>query len=139
MNRKEDMKDGDKESTKEEDQKFVEDLLTKVDMEPNNVKSVQRIGKPDTNGPIKVELSTEKDKVSLLQNLRKLKDDERYKGIGITEDYTFSERKLTQEYNVRAKERNENDPEKDSYVWRVRGSPKNGLFIKKFRKIQGIQ
>ena len=130
---------GPKESTKEEDQKFVEDLLTKVDMEPNNVKSVQRIGKPDTNGPIKVELSTEKDKVSLLQNLRKLKDDERYKGIGITEDYTFSERKLIQEYNVRAKERNENDPEKDSYVWRVRGSPKNGLFIKKFRKIQGIQ
>ena len=108
-------------------------------MERTNVKSVQRIGKPDTNGPIKVELPTEREKVSLLQNLRKLKDDERYKGIGITEDYTFSERKLIQEYNARAKERNENDAEKDSYVWRVRGSPKNGLFIKKFQKTQRIQ
>ena len=85
-------------------------------MEPNNVKSVQRIGDPDTNGPIKVELSTEKDKVSLLQNLRKLKDDERQKGIGITEEHTFSERKQIQEYNVRVKQRVENDPEKDSYI-----------------------
>ena len=128
-----------KASTKEEDQKFIEDLFTKVDIETKSVKSVQRIGKPDTNGPIKVELPSENQKVFLLQNLRKLKDDERYKGIGITEDYTFSERKLIQEYNARAKERNENDPEKSSYVWRVRGSPKNGLFIKKFLKVQRIQ
>ena len=77
----------------------------KLEMERTNVKAVQRIGKPDTNGPVKVELSTEQEKVTLLQNLRKLKDDERYKGIGITEDYTLSERKLIQEYNARAKEK----------------------------------
>ena len=47
-----------KESSKE-DQKFVEDLLMKLEMERTNVKAVERIGKPDTNGPVKVELSTE--------------------------------------------------------------------------------
>ena len=77
--------------------------------------------------------------MTLLQNLQKLKDDKRYKGIGITEDYTLSERKLIQEYNARSKEKNYYDPENNSDVWRVRGSPKNGLFIKKFRKVQENQ
>ena len=94
-----------KESSREADQKFVEDRLMKLEMERTNVKAVQRIGKPGTNGPVKVELPTEKEKVTLLQNLRKLKDDERYKGIRITEDYTLSEKKLIQEYNARAKEK----------------------------------
>ena len=88
----------------------------KLEMERTNVKAVQRTGKPDTTGPVKVELPTEQEKVTLLQNLRKLKDGERYKGIGITEDYTLSERKLIQEYNARAKEKNDNDPENNSHV-----------------------
>ena len=69
-----------KESSREEDQKFVEGLLMKLEMERTNVKAVQRIGKPDTNGPVKVELPTKQEKVTLLQNLRKLKDNERHKG-----------------------------------------------------------
>ena len=36
-----------KESSREEDQKFVEDLLMKIEMERTKVKAVQRIGKPD--------------------------------------------------------------------------------------------
>ena len=94
-----------KESSREEDQKFVEDLLMKLEMERKNITAVQRIGKPDTDGPVTVELPNEQEKVTLRQNLRKLKDDEGYKGIGITEDYTLSERKLIQEYNARAKEK----------------------------------
>ena len=89
----------------------------------------------ETGGPLKIELMTEKDKVTLLQNLKKLKGDDNFKGVGITEDYTVSETKLIQEYNEEANERTENDPE-GKFIWHVRGFPKNGLFIQKFRKIQ---
>ena len=125
-----------KESSKEDDKKFAEGLLTKVGVESMCIKTTQRIGKLGANGPLKVELPSEKHKLEVLQNLRNLKGDENYKGIGITEDFTLAERKLIQEYNTRAKEKNETDQDKDSFVWRVRGSPKNGLFIKKFRKTQ---
>ena len=73
-----------------------------------------------------------------MQNLKKLKGDDNFKGVGITEDYTVSERMLIQEYNAEAKERTENDPEGKS-ILHVRGSPKNGLFIKKFQKVQENQ
>ena len=125
-----------KETTKDDDKKFAEDLLIKVGMDSMCIKATQRIGKLGANGPLKVELPSEKHKVEVLQNLRNLKDDEKYKGIGITEDFTLAERKLIQEYNARAKEKNETDQDKDNFIWRVRGSPKNGLFIKKFRKTQ---
>ena len=55
------------ESSREEDQKFFKDLQMKHEMERTTVKAVQRIGKPDTNGPVKVELPTEQEKVTLLQ------------------------------------------------------------------------
>ena len=53
-----------------------------------------------TGGPLKIELTTEKDKVTLLQNLKKIKG-----------DFNFKKRMFIQEYNAEAKERTENDPE----------------------------
>lgn len=118
----------------DEDNIFVNELMKKLQLEHLSVKSVQRIAKSGNSGPIKCEFETDLDKMKVLQSLRKLKGDSAYKGIGITEDYTLSERKLIQEYNARAKERNEAEGDNNDFVWRVRGSPKNGLFLKKLRK-----
>ena len=120
----------------EEDKILVENLMKKVALESLCIKSIQKIGSQGTAGPITVEMSSESDKISVLRNLSKLKGSSEFKGVSITEDYTVSERKLIQEFNAKAKEKTENDPEKETVIWRVRGSPKNGLFLKKFRRDQ---
>ena len=115
---------------------FVKDLFAKLQIEQASVKSIQRIGMA-TNGPIKMEMHTIQDKIQVLRSLTKLKGDNNFKGIRITEDYTISERKLIKEYNSRAKEKTDTDPDKDQIIWRVRGSPRKGLFLKRFVKLQG--
>ena len=120
----------------EEDKILVQNLMKKVELESLCIKSIQRIGSQGTGGPIKIEMSSESDKISVLRNLNKLKGSSEFKGVSITEDYTVSERKLIREFNAKAKEKTGNDPEKETVVWRVRGSPKNGLFLKKFRRDQ---
>jgi len=63
----------------------------------------------------------------------KLKGNSLYKGIHITDDYTFNERKLIQDFNQQAKEKTSQEADQNS-IWRVCGTPKNGLFLKKFMK-----
>ena len=99
-------------------------------------KSVIRIGKVDQakKRPIKVLMNNEEDKDKIMSSLKNLKDNEDYKGISVTEDYTVAERELIRELNEKAKERNSQEVPDSKYVWRVRGSPKNGLKLKKFPK-----
>ena len=73
-----------------------------------------------------------------MNNLRNLKGNAMYTGISMTDDYTMSERTMIKEYANRAKEENTNEPENSKYVWRVRGTPKNGLTIKKLMKVKPI-
>ena len=68
-----------------------------------------------------------------MKNLNKLKGKESYNGISITDDYTVAERELVNDYRREAKELNANNEGKD-YTFCVRGTPKNGLFIKKIKK-----
>ena len=75
--------------------------------------------------PLKVCLENEETKLKILQNLRKLK---RYY-IRITEDLTKNERDLIKEWNMRANERNNSLKDLNS-KWRVRGSPRSGLYLK---------
>ena len=83
---------------------------------------------------MKIVLTLEREKNRIMTNLFKLKDNAAYKGMSVSPDYTIKERNLLKEYAFKAKERNENlDPE-SKYIWRVRGTPKNGLILKKLLK-----
>ena len=79
--------------------------------------------------------NSEEDKEKVLGNLRNLKDNLIYKGISITNDLTFSERMLIKEFHDQAKSKNKQEEENETnIVWRVRGTPKNGLILKKLTK-----
>ena len=69
-----------------------------------------------------------------MMKLRNLKDKAEYKGVSITEDYTVTERKLIQDWRNKAKTKNAEEGPDSNYVWRVRGTPKNGLELKRFPK-----
>ena len=102
-------------------------------------KSITRIGRIDpdkTNQkrPMKVVFNSEEEKDKLMANLRNLKDVEQFKGVSITDDYTIKERQLLKEKAAEAKVSNGKEPPNSKYIWRVRGTPKNGLTIKKLLK-----
>ena len=76
-------------------------------------------------------MSDLKWKDTIFSNLSNLKSFAKYKGVGITDDYTAAERELLKEWVERAKARNEEETD-ETIIWRVRGSPKNRLQLKKF-------
>ena len=84
--------------------------------------------------PIKVILKHENDKYTVMANLRKLKGNAKYKGVSVTDDNTLKDRTLIKEWAEKAKVANENESPDSLYEWKIRGSPKNGLCLKKFRK-----
>ena len=128
--------DADKTEAKKGDEDFVKNLLRAMAIEELNVKSVNRIGmkNPEKKRPLLVVMNNEADKDKLLQNLTRLKDQENFKGISVTEDYTVAERKLLTEWREKAKTENSEEEESSKYIWRVRGTPKNGLSLKRFMK-----
>ena len=69
-----------------------------------------------------------------MNNLTNLKGSEAYKRISVTEDYTLSERKMIQEMRDQVKLKNQNEPETSEFIYRLRGTPKNGLQIRRFKK-----
>ena len=95
----------------------------------STVKSASRIGLPAQykNRPIKVVMNTEEERNRILSNLRNLKDIPEYKTISVTEDYTITERRMSKDWPDKVKEKNNNESPDFKFVWRVRGSPKNGL------------
>ena len=126
----------DQATRKNDDQAFVQSLLLTITLNDLPYKSLQRIGKPqpDRKRPLMLVLNNELDKEKILQNLTKLKDQMKFKGVSVTEDYTIAERKMLTEWKEKAKAKNtEEDPE-SNFIWRVRGTPKNGLTLKKFQK-----
>ena len=126
----------DQATRKKDDQAFVQSLLLTITLNDLPYKSLQRIGKPqpDRKRPLMLVLNNELDKEKILQNLTKLKDQMKFKGVSVTEDYTIAERKMLTEWKEKAKAKNtEEDPE-SNFIWRVRGTPKNGLTLKKFQK-----
>ena len=68
-----------------------------------------------------------------MSNLCNLKD-KGYNGISITEDHTITERKMIKDFVDQAKQANENEALESDKFWVVRGTPKNGLFLKKVTK-----
>ena len=108
------------------------------DVEANStVTFMTRIGSKRTNytRPIKVVFGSAHEAYLIIKNLIKLNDNPKYRGISITEDFTLFERSVIKEWSNKAKERNAKEPNTSNITWRVRGSPKTGLYLKKISKI----
>ena len=125
-----------KEITKKNDEDFVKNFLTIVTTDNVKYKSIYRLGKPDPTKkrPMMLQLESEADKDKIMMNLQNLKGKTEYKGVSITEDYTVTERKLLQDWRDKAKAKNDSEEPNSNYIWRVRGTPKNGLELKRFLK-----
>ena len=118
---------------------FVNTLLKDVGAETISFKTVNRIGKEDQDKrPIIVEFNSEHDKDIIMRSLKNLKGNSQYKGISITEDYTVAERELIKDYRTEAKDLNARN-ECDDFFYCVRGTPKNGLYIKKIKKVKSLE
>lgn len=92
-----------------------------------------RIGikRPNYIRPIKVVLESAHEVYLITKKLINLKGNEKYQGISVTEDFTRFERSLIKELKNKAAERSAREP---NIIWRVRGSPKSGLYLKKIHK-----
>ena len=127
-------------TTNGSDEEFVNALLKELCVGAVKARFMVRIGKIE-NGkarPLKVTFHNENDKAKVLDNLKQLKGKSEFDGISIKEDFTISGRNLVKEYVQKANEKNQNEPVDSDYVWRVRGSPKNRLFLKKVMKEKKI-
>ena len=99
--------------------------------------AINRIGQQKEQGsrPIKITMTTLNDKEAIMKSLGKLKNaPEGMRKISITDDYTQEERACIREKVADAKQMTETQGE-GKYVWRVRGTPKNGLVIKRFNLV----
>ena len=123
------------------DQAFVSKFLKDICVGNLKPKTINRLGakNPFRLRPIRLifELESEKDKV--LQNLSNLKNQNEYNRISVTADYTQSEREMIKSHANEAKMKNENEPEDSGYVWKLRGTPKNGLFLRRVARVNLAQ
>ena len=128
---------GKTESDSTTDADFTKALLKDIEVGAVKAKEVERVGREaeDKIRPIKIVFASEEEKEKVLSNLSNLKGKQLYKGISIKEDHTPNERQLIREFSKQAREENSKLPEDSNYIIRVRGSPKNGLFLKKVKKI----
>ena len=122
----------------ETDAAFVSKFLKDVCVGNLKPKSITRLGQKDLVKirPIKVNFEHDREKEKILANLGNLKDIDEYIGISITADYTQSERRLIKEKAVEVKAKNEKEPENSGYIWKLRGSPKNGLSIRRVPRMR---
>ena len=119
-----------------DDKAFLESLIKELCIGAVHPTSVMRIGTKveGRNRPIKVIFKSTDEKYKLLNNLKNLKGKELYKTISVTHDYTFNEREVLNNFLLQAKEKNELDTtENKDYKWKVWGSPKNRLVLKKVK------
>ena len=123
-----------------DDKFFTDNLIKELQIGAPKINQIERIGKETEGGnestlkrPIKLTMNSEEDKDKVLNNLKALKDKPLYKRISITADYTYSERQLVRDYRERANQKNDNETaNQTNYIWRVRGTPKNGLRLMRF-------
>ena len=117
------------------DEVLINKLISDLSIGSIQTKTITRLGQhsEDKSRPIKVSFNSLNDKDKIMNNLPNLKD-KGYKGISITHDYTLTERKMVKDFVNQARKANENEKSNSDKFWVVRGSPKNGLFLKKVTK-----
>ena len=116
--------------------RFIEYLGLQMDY-----KSTFRLGKKNeilerSKRPIKVTMKSEQDKDHVMASLKDLKGKDNYKGVSVTDDHTIKDRNTIKEWVEKAKTANANEADNSIYEWKVRGSPKNGMSLKKLKKRQ---
>ena len=79
-------------------------------------------------------MSNEQVKKSIMSKLGKLKGKTLYKGISVTDDHTMNKRNIIKTWVEKAKQANANEDPDSGFEWKVRGTPKNGMSMKKLRK-----
>ena len=96
-------------------------------------KQIVRLGKVNENNkrPLKLVMNNKADKENVMKRLGNLKSNDTYRNISIRDDYTLEERELIKEWVTKANEKNIKE---NTNEWKVRGTPKNGLIIKRFKK-----
>ena len=122
---------------KDEDEDFVKQLIKDIQIGPVKIKEISRIGEYNREAtkdrPMKITVDTEEEQKKIMKNLKNLKGNEEYRVISIKEDYTLNERQLIRVYVEQAKALNAlENAKKSTTVYKVRGTPKNGLFLKRF-------
>ena len=116
------------------DHEFVHNFLKEINFpinintEPRHVSRIGQKFKPKR--PIKVVFKDGHVKYRFIQRLKELKQHKKYSNIRITDDLTRTEREVLKEWKMKADHRNKTEPD-ENYVWRVRGSPRDGLYLKK--------
>jgi hypothetical protein len=129
------------ENNKDNDKQFVNDMIKDISVGAFTAKSIVRIGKTEKekNRPIKVVFNNKEEKSKVMSNLRHLKGKEVYNKISITDDYTMSERKMVKDYVDMAKQKNRELGNDAKTIILVRGTPKNGLYLKELMKEKKVQ
>ena len=129
----------DNENKKITDEEFVTSFLRLIEIdqsvEPKNVRRLGQ-GKTDNNTrSLKVEMHDVANKEMVMRNGWKLKNyDGKFKKLRITEDYAQEEMSLRRSFVEKAKVKSQEESN-NQYIWRVRGTPKNGLRLMKFIKV----
>ena len=131
---------GKAESDEKVDEAFLQKLIKQIAVGSIKFKSFKRIGAMSDakKRPILVQFYNTEDKYKVMNNLRNLKDvyltDTDFSNLSVTDDYTSAERDIIKVFHQKAASLNENNTDQD-YVYKVRGTPKNGMFLKKLRKL----
>jgi hypothetical protein len=125
------------------DDHLIDTLLADIGLEDLSYRSVARLGKKNTaieqsKRPIKVTMIDEQSKDRIMANLKNLKGKDNYKGVSITDDHTVKERNTIREWVEKAKAANALEPTECEHEWKVRGCPKNGMRLMKFRKRNSV-
>ena len=113
-------------NSKTNDPEVIKDLLQEIGV-ASVPKSFTRLGKPNAGvRPIKVTMGTLSEKENIMNNLKNLKQaPDRFRKISITDDHTIEERNMIKAKVAEAVKKTKDEGE-GKYVFKVRGSPKNG-------------
>ena len=126
----------DKENNEENDKTFINDMLKEISVGAITATSIKRIGKNESgkSRPFKVTFKSIDEKNKVMSNLKYLKGKDTYNKISVTDDLTLSERKMIKDYVEKAKQQNKELGADAKTIVVVRGSPKNGLYLKEVMK-----
>ena len=119
------------------DTDFMKGLFDILGINAVNYEKIARLGQPfpDKSRPIKVTMKRIEDKTLFFSRLPNLKNaDELFRRIHVTEDYSVGERSAIKNKVEQFAKRNQYEKD-ESVVWKVRGTPKNGLRLVKFTKL----
>ena len=118
------------------DTDFMKGFFDVLGINAVKYENITRLGQPspDKSRPIKVTMKRIEDKTLLFSRLPNLKNADEFRRIHVTEDYSVDERSAIRKKVEQAAKKNRYEKD-ESVVWKVRGTPKNGLRLVKFTKL----